>query len=140
MPPPTLFADTFFWVALLSPRDRHHSAAMAFSSQPSTTRFVTTDLVLVEVLNHFCGMGPTWRGKAAAQVRGIRLRPDIDVLTTTDSEFVAALAFYESRPDKGYSLTDCRSMLAMRGLGITEALTNDRHFTQEGFTILFPGQ
>ena len=26
----------------------------------------------------------------------------------------AALALYEARPDKGYSLTDCRSMLALR--------------------------
>jgi predicted nucleic acid-binding protein len=139
MPPPTLFADTFFWVALLSPRDRHHSAAMAFSSQLSTTRFVTTDLVLVEVLNHFCGMGPIWRAKAATQVRGIRLRSDIDVVTTTDPDFDTALTFYESRPDKGYSLTDCRSMLAMRGLGITDVLSNYRHYTQEGLTILFPG-
>src|SRR5438105_965772 len=49
----------------------------------------------------------------------------------------AALALYEARPDKSYSLTDCRSMLAMRALGLTEALTNDHHFTQEGFTILF---
>ena len=35
--------------------------------------------------------------------------------------------------------TDCRSMNALRSLGIAEVLTNDRHFTQEGFTILFPG-
>jgi len=36
------------------------------------------------------------------------------------------------------SLTDCRSMLALRALNMTEVLTNDHHFTQEGFTILFP--
>jgi len=29
-------------------------------------------------------------------------------------------------------------MLAMRGQGISEALTNDHHFTQEGFAVLFP--
>jgi hypothetical protein len=29
-------------------------------------------------------------------------------------------------------------MLALRALGISEVLTNDHHFTQEGFTILFP--
>jgi hypothetical protein len=29
-------------------------------------------------------------------------------------------------------------MLAMKTLGLTEALTNDHHFTQEGFTVLFP--
>lgn len=38
----------------------------------------------------------------------------------------------------GYSLTDCRSMLAMRTLAISEVLSNDHHFTQEGFTVLFP--
>jgi hypothetical protein len=29
-------------------------------------------------------------------------------------------------------------MLALRALGMTEVLTNDHHFTQEGFSILFP--
>ncbi len=29
-------------------------------------------------------------------------------------------------------------MVALRALGISEVLTNDRHFYQEGFTILFP--
>jgi hypothetical protein len=28
-------------------------------------------------------------------------------------------------------------MVALRALGISEALTNDHHFTQEGFAILF---
>jgi predicted nucleic acid-binding protein len=60
------------------------------------------------------------------------------VLPQTRADFDAALALYEARPDKGYSLTDCRSMLAMQGQSITDVLTNDHHFTQEGFTILFP--
>jgi predicted nucleic acid-binding protein len=47
-------------------------------------------------------------------------------------------SLYEARPDKGYSLSDCRSMLALSAHGVTEVLTNDHHFTQEGFTILFP--
>ena len=55
------------------------------------------------------------------------------------SSFLDALTLYEARPDKGYSLTDCRSMLALRALGLSEVLTHDHHFTQEGFTILFPG-
>jgi predicted nucleic acid-binding protein len=29
-------------------------------------------------------------------------------------------------------------MQAMRREGLTDALTNDHHFTQEGFRILFP--
>jgi predicted nucleic acid-binding protein len=60
-------------------------------------------------------------------------------LPQTSADFGTALALYEARPDKEYSLTDCRSMLALRAMGLSEILTNDHHFTQEGFTILFPG-
>ena len=48
------------------------------------------------------------------------------------------MELYESRLDKGYSLTDCVSMQVMRERGISEVLTNDQHFAQEGFTILLP--
>ena len=51
--------------------------------------------------------------------------------------YVHALALYQARPDKHYSLTDCVSMQAMRREGLTDVLTNDHHFTQEGFHILF---
>jgi predicted nucleic acid-binding protein len=47
------------------------------------------------------------------------------------------MALYGARPDKGYSLTDCISMQTMRKEGLTEVLTNDRHFEQEGFRALF---
>ena len=51
--------------------------------------------------------------------------------------FLDALAFYESRLDKQYSLTDCVDMQAMRREGLTDVLSNDHHFTQEGFHIVF---
>ncbi len=47
-----------------------------------------------------------------------------------------AIALFKARPDKGYRLTDCISMLGMRQESITDILTHDSHFTQEGFTIL----
>ncbi len=60
------------------------------------------------------------------------------VLPQTSTDFAAALTLFEARPDKEYCLIDCRSMIALRTLGLSEVLTNDHHFTQEGFTILFP--
>jgi predicted nucleic acid-binding protein len=136
--PPVLFADTFYWVAVLSPRDPFHARVMSWGRNLATTRLITTDEVVTEVLNWFSGAGPYWRGKAATFVHHLRSDPDVDVLPQTRADFDAALALYEARPDKGYSLTDCRSMVALRALGVTEVLTNDHHFTQEGFTILFP--
>ena len=138
MPPRTLFADTFFWIALLFPRDAFHTAVSAFSQTLRGIRLATTDEVLSEVLSHFAGFGPYWRAKVAGLVHDVRSDPDVDVLPQTRADFDAALALYEARPDKDYSLTDCRSMLALRALSVTEVLTNDHHFTQEGFTILFP--
>jgi predicted nucleic acid-binding protein len=138
MPPPALFADTFYWVAVLNPGDPFHARVMSWGRNRGTTRLVTTDEVLTEVLNWFSGAGPYWRGKATLLVHDLRNDPDVDVLPQTRADFDAALALYEARPDKGYSLTDCRSMLALRGLGLTEVLTGDHHFTQEGFTILIP--
>jgi predicted nucleic acid-binding protein len=44
--------------------------------------------------------------------------------------------FYESRPDKAWSLTDCISFVVMNQHGLTEALTGDHHFEQAGFTAL----
>jgi len=50
---------------------------------------------------------------------------------------LAGLNLFRARPDKGYSLFDCVSLEAMRKEGLTEVLTNDRHFEQEGFRALF---
>jgi predicted nucleic acid-binding protein len=50
--------------------------------------------------------------------------------------FMGGFEMYRARPDKGYSLTDCISMQTMRREGLTEVLTNDRHFEQEGFRAL----
>jgi len=69
-------------------------------------------------------------------VRDVLQDDEIEVIPHTRELFLKGLALYESRPDKGYSLTDCISMVAMREHNLTDVLTHDRHFTQEGFTIL----
>jgi predicted nucleic acid-binding protein len=47
-----------------------------------------------------------------------------------------AIALLRRRPDKTYSLCDAVSFLLMREGGVTDALTTDRHFEQEGFVKL----
>jgi predicted nucleic acid-binding protein len=59
------------------------------------------------------------------------------VIPQSRSSFLAGLDLYTQRPDKGYSLVDCISMQTMRKEGLTEVLSNDRHFEQEGFRALF---
>ena len=133
------FADTFYWIALSEPRDAWHARVVSWQVAHPHAQYITTEEVLTEVLNWYAGSGPVGRGHAAATVRTIMLDPSVRVLASTATSFTDSLALYEARLDKGYSLTDCRSMRAMRSLGLAEALTNDHHFTQEGFTIVFPG-
>jgi hypothetical protein len=52
-------------------------------------------------------------------------------------QIAEGLTLYSNRHDKSYSLTDCISMHNMRTRNIMHVLTNDIHFTQEGFDILF---
>lgn len=132
------FADSFYWIALAEPRDAWHSRVLAWQGAHPNARFVTTEEILIEVLNWFAGSGPIGRKHAVAVVRMIMADRLTQVLPQTTGDFDDALALYEARPDKDYSLTDCRSMQAMLDLGITDVLTNDHHFTQEGFTVLFP--
>lgn len=71
-------------------------------------------------------------------MRATLQHPCTTVIPQTRMGFLDALALYEARPDKDYSLTDCISMQVMRREGLTDVLTNDHHFTQEGFHIVFP--
>jgi len=136
--PPTVFADTFYWIAIARPRDPWHATVLSWTASHRQTRIVTTDEVLVEYLNGLSKAGRTARQHATATVHRIRNNPKAIVLPQTRADFDAALALYESRLDKDYSLTDCRSMEAMRSLGVSEVLSNDHHFNQEGFKVLFP--
>jgi predicted nucleic acid-binding protein len=132
-----VFADTFFWIAFTNAQDQAHETAKAFtrSTAPGTIFFITEE-VLTEYLNYFAGWG-LLRQKAALNVQDILVSPTVRVVAQTSDSFRAGLELYGTRPDKGYSLTDCISMETMRREGITDALTNDVHFEQEGFRAIF---
>lgn len=95
----------------------------------------TTEEVLGEMLTFFAA--DSWlRGRAVETVRQILFDPAMHVIPQSHESFLAGFELYAARPDKGYSLVDCISMQVMRREGITDALTNDRHFEQEGFRAL----
>src|SRR5688572_21423238 len=122
------FADTFWWIALGNPKDAWHGRAIAWEAAHPNVPLVTTEEILSELLTWFAGSGPAGRNAASAMVRDILSDPITRVLPQTSADFLAAVTLYEARPDKEYSLADCRSMLALRALGIKEVLTNDHHF------------
>lgn len=131
-----IFVDTFFWIALASPRDEWHQQARTLYIALSDATLVTTDEVLTEFLNYFAESGDYLRQGTHQRVHSILQNGRIHVTPQTHESFLAGMTLYGQRIDKGYSLTDCISMQTMRQMGITEVLTHDRYFTQEGFVIL----
>lgn len=131
-----IFVDTHYFIASFQETDQWHRRVVQIEKEIKGRSFITTDAVLVEVLNYFSGYGPTTRKKISLIVRDILSDNDSLVIEETRSVFLKALELYESRLDKGYSLTDCISMNVCRELGIKDILTHDRHFEQEGFKIL----
>ena len=92
---------------------------------------ITTEEVLSEVLTFFAA--DSWlRNRAVQTVREIISDDAVRIIPQSHESFLSGFELYAIRPDKGYSLTDC-----MRRDGLTDVLTNDRHFEQEGFRALF---
>lgn len=131
-----VFADACYWIAKLNRRDSLHEIAVLLSDTLDSRRIVTTELVLVEVLNFFAELGQANPRGAAALVRELQAAPDVDVIELSDIRFSDAVDFYNGRPDQEWGLVDCASFLIMENHGIQDALTNDHHFTQAGFNIL----
>lgn len=130
-----VFADTVYWIAVALPDDQWSSAAQAAKNRLQSEEIVTTEEVLTEFLTALAS-NPYSRAKAIELVQEVMESPEILVIQQSHDSFMRGLARYEQRPDKGYSLQDCVSMNVMERLNITEILTADRHFEQEGFIAL----
>jgi len=130
-----VFADTFYWIALINPADRYSQEVLRFDDLLSGGAVFTTEEGLAEVLTFFAS--DSWlRSRAVETVREIVSDPIVRIIPQSHDSFVSGFDLYAARPDKGYSLTDCISMQTMRREGLTEVLTNDHHFEQEGFRPL----
>lgn len=66
----------------------------------------------------------------------LRADPRTLVVPQTRALFDSGFNLYRRKLDKGYSLTDCTSMVICADRAIRQAMTHDRHFAQEGLEIL----
>lgn len=129
----TVFADAYFYIALMSPRDAGHVKARAamegFSGQMVPSRWV-----LLEVADAFCS--PKDRPKFSHLLTTLTADPRVTIIDVAPAQFHAAVELYGNRVDKQWSLTDCLSFLIMKDKQLTEALTGDVHFEQAGFVAM----
>jgi predicted nucleic acid-binding protein len=127
--------DTAGLIALWDDTDQWHGAAQQAYAEIRKLRFrgVTTTAVLLE-----CGNAAArrpyrqhvnlFRAKMAAKGR---------LLEFTDAEWQLAWDAYDRNEAGAAGIIDQSSFIVMRRLGISQAFTNDTHFTAAGFEVLF---
>ena len=131
-----IFADACYWIALLNERDELHDTALLLAEEFKLARKITTEMVLVEVLNFFGASGAMGRRYAVDLIQELRADNTVDIYEQSTEQFWNAVALYNARPDQEWGLVDCASFQIMQAYDIREALTNDHHFTQAGFITL----
>jgi predicted nucleic acid-binding protein len=131
------FADTSYWIALQLPEDAlHRSAVKLFEAMPDGSRLITSELVMVEFLNHMSRAGHGVRKQAAETWTKIEKSSRVDLVPSTEDLLGQARFMFENLVDKSWSLTDCASIIIMRRKKINEVLSSDHHFEQAGLRAL----
>ena len=128
-----VFADTVYFLALLSPSDQWHNHARSLSLNPPGP-LLTTEFVLMEVGDGLSR--PENRSQFARLLSLLKDQPDVEIVPASTDLFRQGCELHAQRHDKEWSLTDCTSFAVMRQRGIVDALTSDRHFAQAGFQVL----
>ncbi len=128
-----VFADTFYFLALLNQRDAAHKKAVAASRTPGLM-VTTTEFVLLELADALCQ--PHQRNEVLALWNVVETDPAFRLVRATTELIQRGTKLYRERPDKEWPLTDCISFVVMQEQGLSEALTGDNHFAQAGFKAL----
>jgi uncharacterized protein len=129
----SVFADTFYFLALLNVKDAAHARACEYSESQDVL-LVTTAWVLTEVANSLARSSK--RQVFRRLLEDLEASPENHVVAASQDLFQRGLELYDARPDKQWSLTDCISFVVMQEHGVRDALTGDHHFEQAGFVAL----
>jgi uncharacterized protein len=130
-----IFVDTGAWFASMVRGDANHAVAAAWLAQ-NAEPLITTDDILSETLTLLVVRGQRQVAEAfGAAIFGGTLA---GLHLVTPEEFHAAWQVFLRFQDKEWSFADCTSKVVMEKLGITTALSFDRHFRQFGTVNVVP--
>jgi predicted nucleic acid-binding protein len=130
-----ILTDTSALVALADADDQKHGVVSTwFVNHAQDTRLVLTDYVFDECMT----LMKSRFGAQAAISFGRRIRSSqfcrFVHITPQDEE--ATWQVFGQYADKGWSYTDCSSLVVMRRLAIEKAFATDHHFRQMGVTVV----
>jgi predicted nucleic acid-binding protein len=108
------FADAFYYLAMVNPRDEAHARVKARASSMSGP-IVTTVWVLTEVGDALAA--PPSRAVFQDLMNDLWADDETEIVPASDALFRRGVALFARRPDKGWSLTDCVSFVVMTDRG-----------------------
>ena len=128
-----MLVDTSGFFSLYDEADEYHRQSVEFYD--AAAKRLTTNYVLAEytALAHVRGVP---RDEIVKFSRLILDDKAIQIIWVDEVLHRRAVALMRDRADKNYSLCDAVSFIVMRERGISESLTTDKHFRQEGFVRL----
>ncbi|MBI2301340.1 MAG: type II toxin-antitoxin system VapC family toxin [Armatimonadetes bacterium] len=128
-----MLVDTSGWMCFLNQAEPVHAEAYRLLSEQRlrlTHSYVLAELVALAQTRRFR------RDLVLGLSHDLLDNPRVEVVFVDESLHRRALDLLVQRPDKSYSLCDAVSFVLMRDRSVTDALTTDLHFEQEGFTRL----
>ncbi len=129
-----MLLDTSGLLCYIHQNEPLHQAAVQLLNSTDKT-FVTHSYVLAELIA-LALIRRFPRSAVLAFVMDLLDNPDIETVWVDEELHRTAMQLLIERQDKTYSLCDAVSFVLMHQYGMTEALTTDRHFEQEGFIKL----
>lgn len=117
----------------------HHRAEPFHNQARSAYKAALTRLTHSYVLAEFVALANVRRfprPAALSFVADLLENPDIEAVWVDEQLHREAFSLLMERQDKNYSLCDAVSFVLMRQRNLSEALTTDRHFEQEGLRRL----
>jgi predicted nucleic acid-binding protein len=127
----TVFADTYYFLALLSARDSAHQRAVQFTHS-FTGQLLTTAWIITEVADGMTTVAE--RARYVAFFDRLSRNATVSIEPSSPALFDQGMELYRQRLDKEWSLTDCNSFVVMEKHNVSEALTGDHHFEQAGYS------
>jgi uncharacterized protein len=128
-----MLLDTSGLYCYLDAGDARHGEAVSLLD--SAKMRLTHNYVLAELVA-LCNARGLDRAVTLGFITELTDDPGIVIAWVGQKDHRLAMELLRARPDKNYSLCDATSFVLMGQEGMTEALTTDHHFEQEGFTRL----
>jgi len=134
----SIFADTSGLANLIDSKQPHHQLALKIlgNVRMGGRRLVLTNYILAELVATLTNPLRLPSTKVVNLLDDLRASSLFQIVHVDEQLDFRGYDLLKSRQDKEWSLVDCVSFSLMSHLGMTEALTTDRHFEQAGFVRL----